>query len=81
MRQQAGLACAGKRPQKKNPLGPSIIVRGPNNEYGGPGRDFDGPGGGFNGNRTSGKPLLLLKFKNLPQEHQNHDQDNPRARY
>ena len=24
---------------------------------------FGGPGGGLNGNRSSGKPLLLLRFK------------------
>ena len=31
--------------------------------FGGPGGGFGGPGGGLNGNRSSGKPLLLLRFK------------------
>ena len=42
----------------------------------GPGGGFGGPGGGFSGNRSSGKPLLLLKLKNHPQDHQNHYQDH-----
>ena len=33
---------------------------------------FSGPGGGFSGNRSSGKPLLLLRVKNHPQDHKNH---------
>ena len=39
---------------------------------GGPGSGFCGPGGGFSGNRSSGKPLLLLRLKNHPQDHKNH---------
>ena len=43
---------------------------GANNEYrggpGGPGNGFGGPGGGFSGNRSSGKPLLLLRLKKTP---------------
>ena len=31
--------------------------------FGGPGGGFGGPGGGLNGNRSSGKPLLVLRFK------------------
>ena len=53
---------------------------GANNEYrggpGGPGCGLGGPGGGFSGNRSSGKPLLLLRLKNHPQDHQNHYQDH-----
>ena len=61
-------------------LRPVIIVRGDDHEYGGgPRRSFDGPRGGFG--KSSSKPLLLLKSKNNPQDHQIHDQDHPRARY
>ena len=42
----------------------------------GPGGGFGAPGGGFNDSRSSGKPLLLLRLKNHPQEHQNHHQDH-----
>ena len=43
---------------------------------GGPGGGFGGPGGGLNGNRSSGKPLLLLRLKNKhPQDHQNHKEN------
>ena len=41
--------------------------------FSGPGGGFGGPGGGFSDNRSSGKPLLLLRPKNHPQDHQNHD--------
>ena len=34
--------------------------------FGGPGGGFGGPGGGLNGRRSSGKPLLLLRFKKPP---------------
>ena len=34
--------------------------------FGGPGGGFGGPGGGLNGNRSSGKPLLLLRLKKPP---------------
>ena len=34
--------------------------------FGGPGGGFGGPGGGLNCNRSSGKPLLLLRFKKQP---------------
>ena len=43
--------------------------------FGGPGGGFGGPGGGFSDSRSSGKPLLVLKLKNQPQDHQNHHQD------
>ena len=43
---------------------------------GGPGGGFGAPGGGFSDGRSSGKPLLLLRLKNYPQEHQNHHQDH-----
>ena len=33
---------------------------------GGPGGGFGGPGGGFSDNRSSGKPLLLLRLKKPP---------------
>ena len=33
---------------------------------GGPGAGFGGPGGGVSDNRSSGKPLLLLRLKNHP---------------
>ena len=32
----------------------------------GPGGGFAGPGGGFSVNRSSGKPLLLLRLKKPP---------------
>ena len=35
--------------------------------FGGPGGGFGGPKGGLNDNRSSGKPLLLLRFKQPPQ--------------
>ena len=41
---------------------------------GGPGGGFGGPGGGFSDSRSSGKPLLLLRLKKHPQDHQNHHQ-------
>ena len=53
------------------------IVGGPGGGFGGPGAGFGGPGGGFSGSRSSGKPLLLLRLKNHPQEHQNYHQDHP----
>ena len=34
--------------------------------FGGPGGGFGGPGGGLNDSRSSGKPLLLLRFKKPP---------------
>ena len=34
--------------------------------FGGPGGGLGGPGGGLNGSRSSGKPLLLLRFKKPP---------------
>ena len=43
---------------------------------GGPGGGFGAPGGGFSGSRSSGKPLLLLRLKNHPQDHQNQHQDH-----
>ena len=61
---------------------------GANNESlggpGGPGTGFCSPGGGFSGNRRSGKPLLLLLFKNHPQDYKNQyqdHQDHPGTRY
>ena len=35
--------------------------------FGGPGGGFGAPGGGFSDNRSSGKPLLLLRLKKHPQ--------------
>ena len=52
------------------------IGGGPGGGVGGPGGGFGGPGGGFSGSRSSGKPLLLLRLKNHPQDHQNHHQDH-----
>ena len=46
---------------------------GPGGGFCGPGGGFGGPGGGFSDNRSSGKPLLLLRLKNHPQDHQNHN--------
>ena len=34
--------------------------------FGGPGDGFGGPGVGLNGNRSSGKPLLLLILRKPP---------------
>ena len=34
--------------------------------FGGPGGGFGAPGGGFSDNRSSGKPLLLLRQKTPP---------------
>ena len=34
--------------------------------FGGPGGGFGGPGGVLNDSRSSGKPLLLLRFKTPP---------------
>ena len=34
--------------------------------FGGPGGGFGAPGGGFSDNRSSGKPLLLLRLKKPP---------------
>ena len=51
---------------------------------GGPGTRFCSPGGGFSGNRRSGKPLLLLRLKNHPQDYKNQyqdHQDHPSTRY
>ena len=36
---------------------------GPGGGFCGPGAGFGGPGGGFSDNRSSGKPLLLLRLK------------------
>ena len=41
---------------------------------GGPGGGVGAPGGGLSDNRSSGQPLMLLRLKNLPQEHQNQHQ-------
>ena len=52
--------------------------------FGGPGGGFGGPGGGFSDNRSSGKPLLLLRLKNHPQDYKNQyqdHQDHPCTRY
>ena len=38
----------------------------PGGGFGGPGGGFGGPGGGFSDNRSSGKPLLLLRLKKPP---------------
>ena len=35
-------------------------------DFGGPDGGFGDPGGGLNGNRSSGKPLLLLRLKKPP---------------
>ena len=50
------------------------IGGGPGGGFGGPGGGFGGPGGDFTDSRGSGKPLLLLRLKNHPQDHQNHHQ-------
>ena len=52
------------------------IVGGHGGGYGGPGGGFRGPGGGFSDSKSSGKPLLLLRLKNHPQDHENHHQDH-----
>ena len=44
--------------------------------FGGPGGGLGGPGGGFSDSRSSGKPLLLLRLKKPPQDHQNRHRDN-----
>ena len=49
-----------------------VVGGGPGCGVGGPGGGFGGPGGGFSGSRSSGKPLLLLRLKKHPQDHQNH---------
>ena len=53
-----------------------VVGGGPGCGVGGPGVGFGGPGGGFSGSRSGGKPPLLLRLKNHPQDHQNHHQDH-----
>ena len=54
----------------------SLVFRSVFHGVGGPGGGFGAPGGGFSDSRSSGKPLLLLRLKNHPQDHENHHQDH-----